>query len=159
LACIGLYILTGNPIFDAIGSITIAFLLGAVAIFLVQKNRSALLGRTVTQREEDAVKSVLEADPAVERFHDVKATVMSADSFRFKAEIDFDGAVIAKRALENQDLQKISDEVSGSPAALEQYLVGFGEHIVEVLGDEIDRIEARIQDEVPSAKHVDLEAD
>ena len=35
----------------------------------------------------------------------------------------------------------------------------FGEHIVETLGDEIDRIEAQIQAQVPSAKHVDLEAD
>jgi zinc transporter 9 len=159
LACIGLYILTGNPIFDAIGSIIIALLLGTVAVFLVSKNRSALLGRTVTQSERAAVIGVLQADPAVEHIHDVKATVMGAETFRFKAEVDFDGRIVAQRALSGQDLQEIFDQVCVSPEALEQYLVNFGEQVVEALGDEIDRIEARIQEEVPAAKHVDLEAD
>ena len=159
LACIGLYILTGNPIFDAIGSLIIAVLLGLVAIFLVRKNRSALLGRTVTQGEQEAILEVLEKDPVVEQVHDVKATVMSAETFRFKAEIDFDGAEIARRALVDQDLEQITKDIGGSAEAMEQYLVGFGEHIVQALGDEIDRIEEQIQEEVPGAKHVDLEAD
>jgi zinc transporter 9 len=159
LVCIGLYILTGNPIFDAIGSIIIALLLGTVAVFLVGKNRSVLLGRTVTQSERAAVIRVLQADPAVEHIHDVKATVMGAETFRFKAEVDFDGRIIAQRALSDQDLQEIFDQVCVSPEALEQYLVNFGEQVIEALGDEIDRIEARIQEEVPAAKHVDLEAD
>lgn len=159
LTCIGLYVLTGNPIFDAIGSIIISILLGCVAVFLVRKNRSALLGRKVTQSQAAAVMGVLSSDPAVEDFHDVKATVMSAESFRFKAEVDFDGRVIARKALEGQDMTELSSQISGSPEALETYLVDFGEQIVEVLGDEIDRIEKRIQAEVPGAKHVDLEAD
>ena len=159
LACIGMYLLTGNPIWDAIGSLIISALLGAVAIFLVKKNRSALLGRTVTQREHDAVTQVLKSDPAVEQLHDVKATVMGADSFRFKAEVDFDGKVIAKKALASQDLESVSSKVSGSTEALEQYLMEFGAHIVETLGDEIDRIESQIQAQVPAAKYVDLEAD
>ena len=36
--------LTGNAIYDAIGSITIGGLLGCTAIFLIQQNRSLLLG-------------------------------------------------------------------------------------------------------------------
>lgn len=36
--------LTGNPIYDAVGSITIGGLLGCTAIFLIQQNRSLLLG-------------------------------------------------------------------------------------------------------------------
>ena len=53
--------------------------------------------RTKCTRELSAgVMSVLENNPAIEAVHDVKATIMSADSFRFKAEIDFDGKAIAK---------------------------------------------------------------
>ena len=37
--------LTGNPIYDAVGSITISGLLGCTAIFLIQQNRSLLLGK------------------------------------------------------------------------------------------------------------------
>ena len=37
--------LTGNPVYDAVGSITISGLLGCTAIFLIQQNRSLLLGK------------------------------------------------------------------------------------------------------------------
>ena len=36
--------MTGNPVFDAAGSITIGALLGATACFLIQQNRSFLIG-------------------------------------------------------------------------------------------------------------------
>ena len=45
------------------------------------------------------------------------------------------------------------------PCGFKQFLLEYGEHICEALGDEIDRIEARIQEAVPAAKFVDLEAD
>ena len=157
--CIGLFVLTGNPIWDAIGSILIAILLGAVAIFLVIKNRKALLGQAIHASMKSEVIDVLESDAAVDAVHNVKATVMGADSFRFKAEIDFNGAAIAQQWLADKDLKELHDAVVQDPAQFERFLLEYGEHICEALGDEIDRIEARIQEAVPSAKFVDLEAD
>ena len=156
---IGLFVLTGNPIWDAIGSILIAILLGVVAIFLVVKNRKALLGQAINSSIQSDVINVLESDAAVEAVHNVKATVMGADSFRFKAEIDFDGRVIAKQWLADKDLETLRAEVAGDPELFQNFLLEYGEHICETLGEEIDRIETKIKDAVPSAKFVDLEAD
>jgi len=158
-SCIGLFILTGNPIWDAIGSLLISILLGAVAIFLVVKNRKALLGQNVNMEVQQKVLNVLESEPTVEAVHDVKATVMGADSFRFKAEIDFDGAAIAKRWLAVQDMDQLFSQASSDSIAFEAFLVEYGEHICSALGNEIDRIEEQIKERVPGAVHVDLEAD
>lgn len=158
-ASIGLFIVTGNPIWDAIGSIIISILLGTIAIFLMVKNRKALLGQTVTSSMSDGVIAVLQSDDAVESVHDVKATIMGAASFRFKAEIDFDGRTIAKRWLEKQDVTEIYGQATKDQAAFENFIESLGEEICETLGDEIDRIEAKIQAAVPAAKHVDLESD
>jgi zinc transporter 9 len=159
LAAIGMMQVTGNTMYDAIGSIVIGLLLGFAAIFLVVKNRSSLLGRAISPADRQKVINVLASDPVVEAVHDVKATVMSTDTFRFKAEIDFDGAELARRWLADQDLSRILAEVSQSPEHLHRFLVTYGEHIIEALGDEIDRLEAKIRATVPEAKHVDLEAD
>jgi zinc transporter 9 len=157
--CIGLFVLTGNPIWDAIGSLLISFLLGAVAIFLVIKNRKALLGQTVNPGSKQEILDVLKAEPTVEAILDVKTTVMGTDSFRFKAEIDFNGSTIAKQWIDGQNLEQLYARASTDTAQFEQFLLEYGEHICDALGDEIDRIEALIQDRVPQAKHVDLEAD
>ena len=158
-ACIGLYVWTGDPIWDAVASIVIAFLLGAVAIFLVVKNRRALLGQAVTAELQKGILDILEKDEAVESVSDIKATVMSAESFRFKAEIDFDGAKIAEHWLKGTDRDQLFADATASREAFDRFLLDYGEVICTALGDEIDRIEAAIQAEVPAAKHVDLEVD
>jgi len=158
-SCIGLFILTGNPVWDAIGSLLISALLGAVAIFLVIRNRKALLGQNVHSKIQTKVLHVLEADPTVEAIHDVKATVMGAENFRFKAEIDFDGAAVARGWLADQDMAQLFQQASRDATSFEKFLVEYGEHICSALGDEIDRIEKQIKKEVPGAVHVDLEAD
>lgn len=159
MIAIGLVKVTGNPMFDALGSISIGILLGFAAVFLVVKNRSSLLGRTISASERKRVVDILVADPIVGGVHDVKTTVMSMDTFRFKAEVNFDGAEVARRWLADQDLDAIHTTVSRSPDELHRYLVTYGEHMVEALGDEIDRLEEKIRAVVPEAKHVDLEAD
>jgi zinc transporter 9 len=157
--CIGLFVLTGNPVWDAVASIIIALLLGMVAVFLVIKNRESLLSQSVAPQQQQQILDLLEADPAVESVHDVKATVLGADSFRFKAEIDFDGTAIAAHWLEQQDLDELFEKASADKASFHTFLLQYGEVMCTALGDEIDRIEEKIRAKVPKAKHVDIEVD
>jgi zinc transporter 9 len=157
--CIGLFVLTGNPVWDAVASIVIALLLGMVAVFLVVKNRGALLSQSVTPQQQQKILDLLEADPAVESVHDVKATVLGAESFRFKAEIDFDGTAIAAHWIEQQDLDEVFKKASADKASFHAFLLQYGEIMSTAIGNEIDRIEANIRAKVPKAKHVDLEVE
>ena len=40
---------------------------------------------------------------------------------------------------------------------IELFLLLFGDGLVQMLGDEIDRIEEIVRDHIPEAKHVDIE--
>lgn len=88
-----------SPIPDAVGSILIGTLLGVVATFIIRSNATHLVGRSSPKRITDDIVHLLEVDPVVRSVHDVKATSIGVEKFRFKAEIDFDGYVITQKYL------------------------------------------------------------
>lgn len=62
-----LHQLTGNAVWDAVGSILVGILLGVLAIFLISRNRDFLVGQTVSPDIRDRAIERLEAEPEVER--------------------------------------------------------------------------------------------
>jgi cation diffusion facilitator family transporter len=62
-----LSILTGNPVYDAFGSISIGVLLVIVSIFLAIKVKSLLIGQSADQETTTAIKKFVEARPEVDR--------------------------------------------------------------------------------------------
>lgn len=64
---IALQQLTGNPVFDALGSIAVGVLLAFVAIFLMSRNMSYLLGEGLTPETRSRVIATLLEHPEIER--------------------------------------------------------------------------------------------
>ncbi|HPR85345.1 MAG TPA: cation diffusion facilitator family transporter [Prolixibacteraceae bacterium] len=62
-----LTMVTGNPVFDAIGSIVIGVLLVAVSIFLAVKIEGLLVGQSVDPEVQKEITLFLEAQPEVEK--------------------------------------------------------------------------------------------
>jgi zinc transporter 9 len=158
LAGLGLTELTGNPAWDGAASVCIGALLGASAIFLIDRNRRFLLGLAPSSESVERMVRVLEQNPLVAKVADVKVSQLGADSIRFKAEVEFDGEKLARRLVAERDLAQTFSRLSG-PEALERLLVEFGGQVTDAIGDEIDRIEAELADTAPEAQHVDLEPD
>ncbi|GAB2225500.1 hypothetical protein Droror1_Dr00006294 [Drosera rotundifolia] len=154
---------TGNPIYDPIGTIIVGNLLGIVAIFLIQRNRHALIGRAIDDHDMQKVMQFLKDDPVVDSVYDCKSEVIGPGFFRFKAEIDFNGVVLVKNYIEragsqawaNQFREAVKDK---DDAALLKLMSCYGEEVVTALGSEVDRLETEIQRLVPGIRHVDIEA-
>ena len=157
-ACIGLGEYTGYHGWDGIGSILIGLLLGWVAIWLINQNRTSLVGRAVPAEQRSRVIEVLSNDPVVENITDVKATMVDGTGFRFKAEIDFDGRLIARQWIAERDLPSLVKKAE-TEKGLYTLLEEFGEDVLSSLGNEINRLENEIREKEPAAKHVDIETD
>ena len=64
---IGLAIITGNPVFDAIGSIGIGVLLIVVSFFLAVKVKSLLIGQSSDSETNEEIRTLLEARPEIDQ--------------------------------------------------------------------------------------------
>ncbi|KRX59078.1 Zinc transporter 9 [Trichinella sp. T9] len=136
--CMGMSVYFNNPLPDAVGSLIIGSLLGAVATLIIKANANHLVGRAI---------------------HDIKATKLGTNKVRFKAEIDFDGRNVTRAYLETLDLKKLLQEVHllQTEGELENFLLEHGEQVIDRLGAEIDRIEQELKKNFPEIRHVDLE--
>jgi divalent metal cation (Fe/Co/Zn/Cd) transporter len=67
LISIVLATVTGNPVFDASGSIGIGALLVIVSIFLAVRVKSLLIGQSADDETRTQIKTILEARPEIER--------------------------------------------------------------------------------------------
>eukprot|EP01018_Ginkgo_biloba_P012250 Gb_08084 [translate_table: standard] len=71
-------------------------LLGMVAIFLIQRNRHALIGRAIDAQDMRRVLNFLSFNPIVDAIYDCKSEVIGLGFFRFNAEIDFNRVAIVQ---------------------------------------------------------------
>ncbi|KAJ0076208.1 hypothetical protein Patl1_34912 [Pistacia atlantica] len=154
---------TGNAIYDPIGSIIVGNLLGMVAIFLIQRNRHALIGRAMDDNDMEKVLRFLKNDPVVDSLYDCKSEVIGPGFFRFKAEIDFNGVMVVQNHLSRtgrEEWARLFREAAKNKDDHEllKVMSNYGEEVVTALGSEVDRLEKEIQALVPGIRHVDIEA-
>ena len=67
LVAIGVAMVTGNPVYDAMGSISIGILLVVVAVMIGVEVKHLLIGQGVDPRTRDELKGFIESQPEVEK--------------------------------------------------------------------------------------------
>ena len=149
---------TGNPIYDALSSITIGAMLGIMAIWLGVRNRRLILGPAIPPKILERVIAHLREVPSIQSVREVRTRIVGSDRFRLAAEVDYNGRYLAKR-FGPWLRDRMAQEDNPDDAAWDRIAADFGEMLLNELGDEVDRIEAGIGAKFPEIHHVDLEAD
>jgi cation diffusion facilitator family transporter len=80
--------LTGNARFDALGSLAIGLLLGAIAITLAVEMKSLLIGESASPEHVSAVCGVLQDDPAIARVVDLRTEHLGPDDLLVVASVE-----------------------------------------------------------------------
>jgi cation diffusion facilitator family transporter len=83
---VGLATITGDPIWDAVGTVTIGILLGVIAVILIIEMKSLLIGEGATPAELDTIVDELAAG-RVERVIHVKTQYLGPDELLVAAKI------------------------------------------------------------------------
>jgi len=94
---IGLHQLTGNAIWDAIGSILVGLLLGVVAVILIDRNRRFLIGEPASPRLRQAAIGQLERMPEVESVRFIRLVFVGPKQLFLVASVDLVGDAVESR--------------------------------------------------------------
>jgi cation diffusion facilitator family transporter len=95
LAGVGLAEVTGNPRFDAIGSLAIGLLLGVIAFVLAVEMKSLLIGEAATPAVQARICAALEGTDGIGRVIHLRTEHLGPDDLLVVAKIAVDGATPA----------------------------------------------------------------
>ena len=112
---------TGNPVWDAYGTLSIGVLLAVIAIFLAMEMQSLLLGEGASDRDVAAIRSAIEDQPEVRRLIGLKTQHLGPEELLVVAKVELDPD------LQFADVVAVIDRAeeqvrSAVPAAREMYI-------------------------------------
>lgn len=91
LAGVTLTAVTGDPRYDALGTLVIGTVLAVVAVVLATEMRSLLIGESADSDDVAAIHTVLDRLPTVERVVDVRTMHLGPDDILVAARVELDG--------------------------------------------------------------------
>jgi cation diffusion facilitator family transporter len=98
---------TGNPVYDAIGSIAIGVVLVCVSIFVAVRIKGLIVGRSAEDDLQEALRAEVDSDPDIDELLNaitmqLGPDVMLALKVRMRAGMSLDAAVTSINALEKR---------------------------------------------------------
>lgn len=148
---------TGQYFWDGIGSIIIGVSLGVMAIILIVKNRTYLIGRQIPEDLQEKIIEKLEADPAIEKVLDFKSNTLDIGIYRIKCEIEFNASALLKEIMRNGSIEDAYEEVKDDYEEFKKFCVDYADRIPRLVGKKIDEIERELKKENPGVKYIDIE--
>jgi cation diffusion facilitator family transporter len=121
LAGVGLTAITGDALWDGLGTLSIGILLVIISITLTIEMKSLLIGEAATEDDIRAITEAVEGVPSVNRVIDLRTQHIGPEELLVAGKLEFD------RALTNPQLSDAIDEVENAlrravPLAMQIYL-------------------------------------
>jgi len=95
LIAVSLSAITGDPMWDAMGTIAIGLLLGAIAIVLAIEMKSLLIGESARPEVYQKIKHAIESSELVERLILLQTQHLGPDNILVGAKVEFHGLLTA----------------------------------------------------------------
>jgi cation diffusion facilitator family transporter len=84
---VGLSVLTGNPVFDALGTISIGVLLGVIAVILIIEMKSLLIGEGAADPVLDRIVAAIEEGDPVQRVIHIRTQYLGPEELLVAAKV------------------------------------------------------------------------
>ncbi|KQV26061.1 MULTISPECIES: cation diffusion facilitator family transporter [unclassified Microcella] len=108
---VGLTILTGDSLWDAIGTIMIGLLLVLVAIVLGIETKSLLVGEGASREDDARIRAVISGHGAVSRLIHMKTLYLGPDELLVAAKVTFDGG---------EPIEQVAESINALEAELRE---------------------------------------
>jgi len=132
--------ITGDPIYDGIGTLSIGVLLTVIAIVLATEMKSLLLGETADPKVQETIRSGIEIEPSVQRLIHLRTQHIGPDELLIGAKVAFiDGLSVpelaeavnrveatVRAAVPEARVMYIEPDVVGTGVAPDPFVPGLG---------------------------------
>ncbi len=93
-------ILTGNPVWDALGTLAIGVLLVAIAVILVIEMASLLIGESAVPTTVAEIRNALSSAPGIQQVINLRTQHIGPDEILVAAKIEFDASMSVAQVVE-----------------------------------------------------------
>ena len=151
---IGMSVWTGSSLWDAIGTILIAFLLGLIAVWLVMLNARLLVGRGLHLEDIERVDQTIRKNDFVEEVDRLHSEAIGAGRFELHLDLDLDEDALVKQV--EIDLPDAYQKINNEEEFI-QFCHSYGAESMRLVYRTIDQIEKDIRAEVGGVDYIDIE--
>jgi solute carrier family 30 (zinc transporter), member 9 len=157
LAAQALMYFTRNIMYDSIGGIIVGSILGFLAILLIVKNHGYIIGKSLDEKETQAIIKFLLKDPCIERVSEFKSVAVDINKYRIYATVEWNGSPLYEEIYESGDLKEEFNNIKNDFGEFTKLMFKTTDRIPRLVGSHIDKIEKRIIKKFPQIAYVDIE--
>jgi cation diffusion facilitator family transporter len=117
LTAVVLNVVTGNSVYDGIGSVLIGWILGVIAVFLCIEMKSLLIGESASDADRAAIDDAIVGVPGVVRVIHSRTQHLGPEEILLAAKVEFDPGM---------DVARLADAIDRVEAAVRDRVSGVG---------------------------------